>query len=98
MPRIRPAPFVRVLAGQRAAARTRSVPAQFSKQATESDEMLIESKEGVTANTWAEFRTRRAAMPRPEEDKEDKEGPTEDEAVLVSKRKAEWKRRQGVRV
>lgn len=98
MPRIKPPPFVRVLAGQRAAARTRSVPAQISKHAAEGDEMLIESKGDVMANTWATFRTRRAGMPRPEEDKEDKEGPNEDEAVRDSKRKAEWKRRQGVRV
>lgn len=98
MPRIKLAPFIRVLAGQRAAARTRSVPAQISKRVTESDEMVMESEKDVMSSTWAEFRTRRAAMPRPEEDKEDKERPNEDEAVLASKRKAEWKRRQGVRV
>ncbi len=98
MPRIKPAPFVRVLARQRAAARTRSVYAQISKQATQSDEILIESKEDVISSTWAEFRRRKAAMPRPEEDKEERQGPNEDEGVLASKRKAEWKRRQGVRV
>jgi len=88
MPRIKPAPFVRVLAGQRAAARTRPVPAQFTKQATE-------SQADVTASTWAGFKARRAVLPLAEEDK-DKDGPREDETVLASKRKVEWKRRQGV--
>jgi hypothetical protein len=93
MPRIKPAPFVRVLAGQRAAARTRSVPAQFTIQTTEGDKLWVDSKVGVAANTWAEFRARRAAVPRSEEDKE---GCSEDEAVLAPKRKAEWKRQQEV--
>jgi hypothetical protein len=95
MPRIKPAPFVRVLAGQRAAARTRSVPAQFIKQATENNDLRIDSKEDVTKNTWTEFRTRRAAVPPAKADKEGP-NPSDGEADLTSKRKAEWKRRQGV--
>lgn len=93
MPRIRPPPFVRVLAGQRAAARTRSVPKQLTNQTAESDQVRKDCKGDVASSTWAEFRARRAAMPPPEEEKN---GPSEDETVLVSKRKAEWKRRQGV--
>jgi len=94
MPRIKPPPFVRVLAGHRAAARTRSVPLQ-STEAVESDEVRIDCKGDVMASTWEKFRARRAAMPPAEEDKD---GPSEDEAVLASKRKAEWKRQQGVRI
>jgi hypothetical protein len=93
MPRIKPPPFVRVLAGQRAAARTRSVPTQFTNQTVESNEMRIDCKGDMAASTWTEFRVRRAAMP-PAEDHKDSTG--EDEAVFASKRKAEWKRRQGV--
>lgn len=62
------------------------------KQASE-DEIWIENKENVTARIWGEFRARRVAMPVTGGDKED---PSEDQAALASKRKAEWKRRQGV--
>ena len=93
MPRIRPPPFVRVLAGQRAAARTRSVPTQLTNQTAESDKARIVCEGDAAASTWALFRAGRAAVPPPEEDKN---GPSADEIVFVSKRKAEWKRRQGV--
>jgi len=61
--------------------------------AVESNEARIDCKGDITTSTWTEFRARRAAIP-PAED--DKDSPSEDEAVLASKRKAEWKRRQGV--